>query len=77
MPQLSRTNPVAPSIIFFLSATWVRSMAVRVSYPIKFDGWARDKGRSRYELCDVMLTNSFTASSLGLSGPPGIAPGTR
>jgi len=35
------------------------SMAVRVSYPIKFDGWAGDKGRSRYELCDVMLTNSF------------------
>jgi hypothetical protein len=59
MPQLSRTNPVAPSIIFFLSATWVCSMAVRVSYPIKFDGWARDKGCSRYELCDVMLTNSL------------------
>jgi hypothetical protein len=43
----SRVYPVVLSIIFSRRLPMGASMAVRVSHPIKFDGWARDNIASR------------------------------
>jgi len=56
--KLSRAHTVAPTIIFFSWATWGASMAVRVSRPIKFDGWARDR------ISSVMFVNRSLGGDL-------------